>query len=548
MTRPHESRSPVGIPGLRALLLVLLGLLVILGVPEEHRPGQPVQVELSTIAESPNAWTDLLARSAEVPIRARISGLPAPLILEPPSRLRAGRPSALGVAWTASDPDPPILTLTGPAGVVDSLKLDSEEGAFLLEPREAGPASWGLAALSTGQELHPVAFGAEVGGWVEEARALRILVLSGPPSSEVRLAIRALEEAGEEVEGWIHLGRDLWVGRGREPGPLPTDGSELAEYDLIMVFPGVEMTGALRDGLEVAVGQRGVGLLLAGGAGTDRATAEWLASRVDAGGLWDGSSPTSEVLPEPGASVVAEDLQWQLPPEIPPLPIRDVTSPLRFPTFPDEGGRTDPLTLHSWGGGRVGILHLTESWRWRMEGDAVDGHRSFWRGMADWLTGGESEDPAMEVLGDDLRVGEAVRVRLLSRDVDRVPVQLRVSGHGASSGYRLPLPVRVGDLHLQELQLAFPEPGVHRLQGMDETDEPLTSGIGVVIREGGVPAPDPEGRLARIAALSPGGTVGVGGLAPDRAPGRWPWPFLLFFVLVGIAAAEWVLRRRAGRP
>jgi len=531
---------------LRALLLVLLGGLFILGVPGEHRSQDPMQVDLSTIVESPNAWDHLLSRSAEVPIHARVSGSPAPLRLEPPTRFRVGRPSSLGVALGASEADLRLMTLTGPAGLADSLALGSDDGAFLIEPRESGPASWHLAVSSVGEEAFPVPIEAEVGGWVEEAGALRVLVLSGPPSSEARLAIRALEEAGEDVEAWIHLGRELWVGRGRDPGPLPSVESELAGYDLIIVFPGVEVAGVLRDGLEGAVRQRGVGLLMAGGAGMEEATAEWLTVQMEI----EGQSPISGAPPEAESLAGGDEVQWRLPPEIPPLPARDVTSPLRLPAFPEDGVWTPPLTLGSLGVGRVAVLHLTESWRWRMEGDAVEGHRSFWRGMADWLTGGGGQDPAIEVLGEDVRVGEAVRLRVLTVDGGRVPVQLRVltEEEGAFLDHRLPPPLQIGGLHLQEIHLVALEPGVYRLQGVDEADNPINPGVGVVIRETGVHGPDPEGRLARLAIASPGGGVTVGDTILDPVRGGWPFAFIVFLVLFGVAAGEWILRRWAGRP
>lgn len=551
MTDSGERSPPPGTPALRALLLGLLGGLALFGIPEERASETPVQVDLSMIAESSDAWDDVLARSTHGPLRARISGSSAPLVLEPPPHLRAQRPSALGVGRTAAIPEPATLTLRGPAGVVDTLRLGRDDGAFLLEPREAGPAVWTLTDLSTGEGLRSVPLEAEVGGWVEEPRPLRILALSGPPSWEVRLAMRALEEAGEEVEGWVHLGRDLWVGRGREPGPLPTSASDLAEYDLVMVFPGVEITGGLRDGLEAAVGQRGVGLLLAGGAGTDPGTAEWLSSRFEPRASTSmAEAPGSLSGPDasPDASYEDGDLPWRLPPEIPPLPARDVTSPLRLPPSGAERGWTAPVTLGALGAGRVGVLHLTETWRWRMEGDAVEGHRAFWRGMADWLSDGFSEDPAVEVLGGDIRTGEAARVRLLSREVDQVPLRIRVSREGGSWSHRLPPPVQVGSLYIQEVRIAFLEPEVHRIQALDETGEALGSGIGVVIRDSRAASPDPEGRLARIAAASPGGGVVLGELPQDPAPRPQPWPTFLFLILFGIAAGEWTLRRRAGRP
>ncbi|TVR65090.1 MAG: hypothetical protein EA422_05035 [Gemmatimonadales bacterium] len=524
----------------RGLLLAGLALLLVLGVPEgpdpEGAPG-PRMVEASAVVGA-GGWEALLRHGAEAPLHARISGDPPPLELVPPVRLRAGRPTSVEVEWTP--PFGPELTLTGPAGVVDTLTLDQDgAGAFVLNPRTPGPAIWELEGpemvrgLPTGPDSVRLSLSAEVGGWVEAPRPLRILALSGPPTSEARLAIRALEEAGEEVESWIHLGRDLWVGRGREPGPLPADVESPAAFDLVVVFPGLEVGEGLRAALDEAVTARGRGLLLAGGAGWDPEILRWF-GHTDA-----GPAPTS---------VRGDAIEWTLPPEIPPLPPAEVTSPLRSPGEAEAGA--SPLSLTARGRGRIGLLHLTESWRWRMEGDAVEGHRAFWRGLADWLSAGWSEDPVLEVLGEDLRVGEVLDLRLLTRDPDRIPAGVRITAPSGPLDLAAPSPVPLGGLFLQEVRSVVLEPGVHRVQSLDGEGEALTPGLGVVVRGVSHGSTDPEGRLARIAAASPGGSVGWGPGAPIQEPmgeGR-PWPLLLFLGLVAAAFAEWVMRRRRGLP
>jgi hypothetical protein len=580
--------------GLRIAALLWLGAAWILlrddRVPE-GRLDLPERLAVSIEEVEAAGWTSMLLQAAEGPLVARVSGRPPPLRVDPPPRLRAGRASTLGMrAGEAVQ-----VRLESSVEAPRTLSLEAgEEGEFLLRPRspgwttwriEARPARAGLSreeappdgparAESVPDRPAPDGLTYEWSGWVEPPRPLRILALTGPPGSESRFAVRALEESGEEVEVWTHLGRGLWIGRAAGEA-LPTEAADYAGVDVILLFPGLALTppeaGAILDAVRVG----GTGLLLAA---TDGGSPDLL-------GVALGVVPG--VAPEP---IRADAIDWSVPAEIRPLPPLDLSVRIRAPAA-GAPGPPAPLLLSAQGRGRVGALSLPDTWSWRMEGGAEEAHRAFWRSVADWLSDGFARDPALEILAEEVRVGEPVRFRWLGSTPLSQPPAVRLEGPDRSDVLRLAslretglgsesmgtfVPIVPGGYHLEPMD---PGSGVREGDGVEEDvlagdmlagDAPEGDAGQPTLLEGGAGrwaldpeagSPDPEGRLARLATASHGGGIEWAAASPSPTGGptggpfssrvpwtRIPWPLLLFGVSALLLLSEWTLRRLDGRP
>lgn len=541
------SMGPDRLPAvLRGLTLALLALLLMVGLPgspaENGALAVPAELAFAPDEIAADAWPAVLRHAAEAPVRAVVSGRPPPVRLDPPRRVQAARVSALRVYAS----EPVRLVFEGPEGGLDTMNLAArEEVALLLRPFSEGWRTWRVRAERDDGTFVEQAWSA----LVEPARSLRILAVSGPPDPESRLALRALEEAGEEVDAWIHLGRDQWIGR--PGGALPTDPSAYEDVDVVMLFPGIELTEAQARALATAVRVHGKGLLMAGTSGGATELGAVLEG-LPGGGVWQGT-----------ASVPAGELTWSLPPEITALPDASLTARTLVAGTAGPSGPAgmspapSPLRVGALGRGRVAALGLTDSWRWRMETGAADAHRAFWRETAAWLAGGFSEDPLIEVLGADPRVGEPVLVRRL----DVGTVGAAVNADNAPS----PEIVITGPDHDQTLPtttIGSLPAGAASLGGF----VPSKAGAFTVVPSGSAPRPngiaielsnaptlDPAGRLARIAVQSPGGSVVVAtpGTATTGAPpntANLPWRALLFGLFTVLLPAEWARRRLGTRP
>ena len=534
---------------LRGLTLASLVGLIFTGLPgddpgREGALGTPPARAVSAASLEAEGWGDILEHAAEAPLTAVVSGRPPPVVVEPPRRVRAERTSTLRVrALERSE-----ITLVHPEGTTDTLRLEAGAmGAFLLRPFSPGWRSWRLGVAPDGR----VPAETEWATLVRPARPVHVLVISGPPGPEPRAAMRALEESGEVVEGWARVGRGVWVGR---DGPdLPTDPAAYESFDVVVLFPGVAVPPASARALLTAVADQGKGLLLAGATG-DAAELQTVVADVAGRGAW-----TDEV------SVAGDTLAWRLPPEVtplPPLPLdtRMLVSATR-PTDDPASGRP-ALALGTLGRGRVGALALPDTWIWRMTAGAEDGHRTFWRDQITWLAGGFQEDPTLELLAADVRRGERVLVRRMDGGADPEAPGSAASGPSPTVHVRGPSEERTAEaipIHstptarMSLAAFAPSETGAYLLEadGDDRTsdDEPALAVHVASEDEAGL---DREGRLARIALASPGGSVvvdaaGTAGIPEDNGP-VWPWRAFLFSFLAVLLAAEWTRRRLTARP
>lgn len=540
---------------LRGIILAALVTLILVGIPGSDlgREGvldtAPARA-VSTTSLQVEGWDDLLAHASEAPLAAVVSGRPPPVIVEPPRRVRAERSSTLRIRAL----ERVEVTLGHPEGTTDTLRLEAGAmGAFLLRPFSPGWRSWRLGVAPDDGPPSETEWAA----LVRPARPVRVLAISGPPGPEPRAAMRALEESGEVVEVWTSLGRRIWVGRDNDD--LPTDPAAYASFDVVVLFPGVAVSAASAQALLAAVTDLGKGLLLAGATG-DATELQAAVAAVTGRGAW-----SDEV------AVSGDTLTWRIPPEVTPLPALPIDTRMLVPTSrpTDDAGPGQPaLTLGTFGRGRVGALALPDSWSWRMTAGAAEGHRTFWRDQVAWLAEGFQEDPTLELLAADARLGEKVFVRRI--DVGGNPGAADSAAAGLSPTVRVRGPSE--ERTAEAVALPSSSPARVSLAAFAPTEEGFhllgRAGDELAPETGLTPAPEPslaihvaatdaagldgEGRLARIALASPGGSVlvdaaGAADVPETTGPG-WPWRAFLFSFLAVLLSAEWLRRRLTARP
>lgn len=542
MTGPDTDPSTL----LRAAAMLLLALLAVVGLPGDGESGDrtlglPPMLRISPEAAEELGWPAVLRHAAEAPVTAVVSGRPPPVLLDPPRRVRAGRTAALRTHAT----EPVRVMLERPQGGRDTIRLEAGGStAFLLRPLSEGWRTWRIAVEGSDGTVRETAWSA----LVEPARPLRILAVSGPPDTESRMALRALEEAGEQVEAWIHLGRDVWVGRAG--GPLPDDAEAYAEADVIVLFPGISLAAPQALALVEAVRLRGKGLLLSATDGGTAALRDVVASLYGGGG-WQRT-----------VTVGGDSLAWSLPPEVTPLPPASVTASVRAGDAEGMGtSQPSPLRLTALGRGRVGVLALADTWRWRMEAGAADAHLELWEGTVSWLAGGYAEDPVVEVLGAGHRAGSTVHIRRLdapfgAREASSAP-RIAVSGPEGDRALELAALGTTPGGRASAGAFVPMVPGGYVVEAADPAEDDggaaVSPALGVAVVDPAAADLDPSGRLARIAVASPGGAVVLGDTdaarergAPER--GGLPWRAILFTVLTILLPGAWLHRRLAGRP
>lgn len=448
------------------------------------------------------------------------------LVLTAPERPVAGRAAAVGFRLTGRPGDTAWVRLADAAGPVDSarVRLDSAGtavGGLRVRPAGAGWRRWSAAAGASR---------ATTGAWVAPPRPLRVLVRGGPPGWESKFTVRALEEAGAEVALAQPLGSGLTL---RAGGAAALEYGALEEVDVVLLLAGASPTPGEARLLAGWVAQRGGGVIAVGAA-----PSPFRAGREAGAAIGTGA----------GA------IRWKLPPELTPLPdtaLRVAAIPLGAPLSAARVAAGIPsgpvLLLRPSGAGRIAQLGLTDSWRWRMEAGAVEPHRAFWRGLADWAAAGSGAGPPVLPPAAEVAPGAAAQVRVAGAPDARA---LRVELPDGSTE-RLALradPARVGLLRARFVPL---RPGIYRF-GVD--DAPPSAALEV---RASAAAEAPWARLALLAAHSGGSAAParllekeiarVAAVEADQSPRRNAGPWV-FGVLLALAGTEWTLRRLRGRP
>ncbi len=584
----ERSRTPAARWGDRfrigALLLIGAGLVAALLGPDVPTP--PILLgpgtEKTVPVPSPGVewrgappstggeWARLERAAAAGPLRAW-SGWEAPAwVLDSPLRLRAGRVATLGVRGPESPVEREVV-LEDPGGGMDTVRLTPGpdgglQGALPLRPQVSGWQEWRIRVLpgsgapaASPEGRRDVAENLEGGagkgelewsGYALPRRPLRIRVVSGPPTPEVRFALRALEDRGEEVESWIYLGQGLWTGR---TGPLPSDPAAWTGWDVVLLFPGAPVPEPVGRALLTAA-EGGVGLLLVGGAGGTVLAGSGLAPG------WEGVRRAR-----------ADTLDWSLPVALSPLPVADFE--VDVARLAGEGHPW--MRLGARGRGRVGALGLAESWRWRLEGGMEREHQDWWEGWVSWLSDGLGPFPSLEVETGEARVGEPIQLRWVQDSPMEAEPRIRVRDTGMDGGVGgvgetdgegdegriktlTPLPTPVGPGWWVARGAVIPRgPGGLRVEEVTEPDpggrgDAAGSLVAVRTLHSEAPEPDPGVRLARLAVSSPGGGVysWAEGSPASPSPFRgWPTPLLVsgFLLLAALSGASWALHRMDAR-
>jgi hypothetical protein len=225
------------------------------------------------------------------------------------------------------------------------------------------------------------------------------------------------------------------------------------------------------------------------------------------------------------------------------------------------------IAVQRYGRGRSMIFSGEASWRWKMLLPATDrSFELFWRHAVRWLAGA-SPDPVSVAIDDAAAIGDDTTMEIEVRDAAFVP-----SGDAAvtatvtrSDTEREPVNVRqTGTPGRYAADLRFEKSGLYRItveaerQGVRLGTAERWVYAGGVDREFSNPVVN-EGWLRRLARdtggryVRPADVSSIPGWLRESAstlaaPGRrelWhePWVYAL---IVGLLAAEWILRRRWG--
>jgi len=546
---------------LRGALLLLLAAALLIGERTLTDEGDGVHVVEGDwygwsddtggpVPEWAEQWTSdrgfrmVLRRSNEPPERRELAALEvlgraAPILAlrptqtsmlrtEPPTLPRVGRASSIGFVWAGPPGDTITLRLLEGVGVVDSLRFASgadgrAEGAFRVRPVRPGWHEWRVEGSGLIRE---------VGAWVTDAPAPRLLVVGGAPTWESRFVSRSLEEAGVEVDMMLPLGRGL-----APEGvlvTLPADADRLASYDGVVLLPTAEIGPAQRAALRRFAVEHGGGVLVMA---DDQS---WSALQ-----LADSAGPLRE-----GSGV---EVNWRMPAELVPLPQVDVavgTIPvrgLRAGVVPAAERNGDVLlALRPLGRGRAAALGLTDTWRWRMVAGRTTEHREFWGSLAEWLSGGIRDESLVRVERSTGATESVVGVEMFAPAREDSPeVTLYRPDGGEEILSAVEVPDRTG---VWRAAFLAADPGLHRLALADA--EPTAA-----FRAGDENhAPESWARLSLLAHRSGGGIMDA--LELDCAvtaaeldePERTPWlPFVLLGMILSAATVEWTIRRLSGR-
>ncbi|MFA5907167.1 MAG: glutamine amidotransferase [Vicinamibacterales bacterium] len=436
----------------------------------------------------------------------------------------------------------------------------------------------------------------------------KILIVEGAPGYEHTFLKRALaQDPGLDVDAVVRKGqsddgRDTFyvqAAAGRVAalaGGYPSKRSELFAYDAV-IFGNIEADFFTRDQLELTaafVAERGGGLLVLGARSfdrqglsgtpleevlpidlTDRRASVALAANTFAPALPNTAALTPDGALHPATRLAVTEAdsrqRWAQ------LPALASVAPLGGPrpgaqvlvVAMSAGGSPQPLiAAQRYGQGRSMVFAGEASWRWRMLRPATDqSYETIWRQLARWITAGAAAPVSIAAMTPTVP-GVTERIAVTVRNGDFAPVadaevSLAVTAPNGES--RLLTPALLSPQEGRYAVAArFDQPGVYRL---DATAARAGTRIGTASRQVLVGGADLEMAQPRLneAVLRRLAAETRGRYLPAAEAGRLPallresrvdagtpeqrdlwhngWSLL---AVIGLLAAEWVSRRRAG--
>jgi hypothetical protein len=434
----------------------------------------------------------------------------------------------------------------------------------------------------------------EVRGGVE-----KILYVEGEPRFEAKFLRRAVED-DEELQLVVLQrtaeGKFLRLAVDSAPelaSGFPTSRSELFAYRAVVLgsLEASFLTQDQQELLEAFVAERGGGLLALGGrralaeggwAGTSVGSA--LPVELDQRLAGDAREPEAvSVRPAPGArehpvarvgTTSAEDrIPWD---SLPPLTTVNALGALKpgaravlRGTREEEDGSRLLFAEHRFGRGRVAVFAVQDSWLWQMHAAVPvddDTHEAFWRQTLRWLVSETPDNVDIRLPAAGAATGDTVEVRLSLADaafepVNRAEVRARVL---SPSGAETEVPLAWTLERDGEYRGAFvaAEPGRWEVQvenpQADGTSPRRSAFVTVEASRAEDYGAGADHELLRTLARQTGGgfydpssldrlvddiTYGARGVTLIEEKSLWDLPAALI-LLLGLAAAEWTLRRR----
>ncbi len=430
-----------------------------------------------------------------------------------------------------------------------------------------------------------------------EDRKPRVLYLEGEPRWEFKFIRRAMEdERSVQLTTILRTTQNKTYRQGlKDPKDLeegfPVRAEELFAYDALIIGT-VELawfTPSQQELIRSFVDRRGGGVLFLGGR-----------SSFGEGG-W-ARSPLSELIPvalpdrkgtfhrAPAAVELTAAGRDDLLTRIEEAPDRNAERWKKLPTLadyqelgpprpgavvlaellPTSRGRLPLLATQNFGRGRTAVLATGGTWRWQMSQPLEDlSHERFWQQMLRWLVADAPSHVTAAMPRQVLSDEKHVRLRAEVRDksyqaVADAKVEARILGpEGLSAQVEMvPDPAAPG---AYTLEWEAPKPGSYLTEVIarrGETD--LGRDTFTFLREEGVAenfgTQQNRELLTRLSAETGGSYYPISdaarlstdinyseaGLSVREAKDLWSMP-IVFLLIIGLRAAEWLLRRRWGR-